>query len=325
MALPKGVRGVLGMLMLAYITLIASIGVSFVFILYLFVRPFSEGTFLRIGCWIQGSFLVHFAFFIEIVLGIKLDVRGVMPPAEGALVIANHQTHDWVPMYSIAYRIGTLAYVRTVIKKVVSYVPGMGWGMWALYWPFVSRDFKKDESVLKSLFAAYERHNLPVQTWLYPEGTRKTPKKLAESQQHAKESGYPVWNHVMLPRHRGFALAVNSLRGAVRMIHEITIAYEGWPDSSPSLWDLMTTDPSVKHVVHVYCARTPISALPAEDADKKQWLMDAFSRKDELMNSYAKDGHFPGTRLSKDVTFGPMVPHLIGWALFVGSVLCFVL
>jgi 1-acyl-sn-glycerol-3-phosphate acyltransferase len=320
MAIPPAVRGVLGMVMLAYITLVATVGVTFVFFLYLVLRPFSEGKFLRIGCWIQGSFLVHFAFFIELVLGIQLDVRGVMPPAEGALVIANHQTHDWVPMYIIAYRIGTLAYVRTVIKKVVSYVPGMGWGMWALYWPFVSRDFKKDESVLKNLFGAYERHNLPVQTWLYPEGTRKTARKLAESQKYAQEAGYPVWNHVMLPRHRGFALAVNSLKGAVRMIHEITIAYEGWPTSSPGLWDFMTTDLSKKHVVHVYCARTPISAIPADDEQKKQWLMDAFARKEELMEDFSKNGHFPGQRLCKDITAGPMIPHLVGWAALLMTV-----
>ena len=321
MPLPAPLRGVLGILMLTYITLVACVGVTFVFLLYLCLRPFSEGTFLRVGCWIQGSFLVHFAFFIDIALNITLDVRGVMPPAEGALVIANHQTHDWVPMYAIGYRIGTLPYVRTVIKKVVSYVPGMGWGMWALYWPFVSRDFKKDEAVLKNLFGAYERHGLPVQTWLYPEGTRKTSKKLAESQQHARDSGYPVWKHVMLPRHRGFALAVNSLRGAVRMIHELSIAYKGWPTSSPGLWDLMTTDPSVKHVVHVFCERTPISTLPADDDGKKQWLMDAFARKEQQMETYAKNGHFDGPRLSKDVVVGPMVPHLVGWAVVMISML----
>jgi lysophosphatidic acid acyltransferase/lysophosphatidylinositol acyltransferase len=315
MALPAAIRGVLGMLMLAYIGFIASVGVTFVFLLYLVLRPFSEGTFLRVGCWIQGSFLIHFNLFMDILLGIKLDVRGVMPPAEGALVIPNHLTHDWVPMYMMGYRINTLPYVRTVIKKAVSYIPGLGWGMWALYWPFVSRDFNKDEIVLKKLFGSYERHGLPVQTWLYPEGTRKTAKKLAEAQEYSKANGYAVWNHVMLPRHRGFSLAVNSLKGAVRMIHEVTLAYEGWSTEAPSLWDFMTTDPLTPHVVHVHLTRTPISALPSDDAGKKAWLMDAFARKEELLTAFHKDGAFPGTRQCKDVTVGPMIPHVIGWAV----------
>lgn len=320
MALPSTVRGVLGCLMLAYITLVAVIGVSFVFVLFLLVRPFSEGTFLRIGCWIQGSFLVHFAFFFDL-FGISLDVRGVMPPAEGALVLSNHLTHDWVVIYMLAYRIGTLAFVRTVIKRVIAYVPGMGWGMWALYWPFVARDFNKDEAILKKLFAAYERHGLPVQTWIFPEGTRITPKKLADSQKYAQANGYPVWNHVMLPRHRGFALAANSLKGAVRMIHEMTIAYEGWPSETPSLWHFMTTDPSTPHVVHVHCVRTPMSALPADDDGKKQWLTDSFARREELLTNYKKEGHFAGAKVNKDITRGPMVPHLVGWAVLVVTVL----
>ena len=321
MALPPTVRGIIGIVMLAYIALLGIFGVSFVFLLYFLIAPFNEGLFLRVGCWIQGSFLVHFPFFIETALGIKLDVRGTMPPAEGALVIANHLTHDWVPMYMIGFRIHTLAYVRTVIKKVVSYIPGMGWGMWALYWPFVSRDFNKDEAVLKKLFAAYERHNLPVQTWLYPEGTRRTKRKLAESQEYAKANGKAVWNHVLLPRHRGFSLAVNSLRGAVRMIHELTLSYEGWPTDQPSLWDFMTTDPLTRHVVHVHCQRTPMSALPTDDEGKKQWLMNAFAQKDELLESFKKNGHFPGNKVSADISVGPMLPHLVGWALlFVGCV-----
>jgi 1-acyl-sn-glycerol-3-phosphate acyltransferase len=325
MALPAVVRGVLGMLMLAYIAFIACVGVTFVFFLYLVMRPISEGTFLRVGCWIQGSFLVHFNVFMDVLLGIKLDVRGVMPPAEGALVIPNHLTHDWVPMYMIGYRINTLPYVRTVIKKVISYVPGLGWGMWALYWPFVSRDFAKDEIVLKKLFGAYERHGLPVQTWLYAEGTRKTAKKLADAQEYSRTNGYPVWNHVLLPRHRGFSLAVNALKGGIRMIHEITIAYEGWPTEAPSLWDFMTTDPLTTHVVHVHVTRTPMSALPNDDAGKKEWLMDAFARKEELLTNYHKDGHFPGTRQCKDVTIGPMMPHVIGWAIVSFGILrCFI-
>lgn len=321
MGVPAPIRLIIGLAMLTYLMLVALLLINFVVLLYIFVRPFSESRFLTIGCWIQGSFLIHFPFFMETLLNIKLDVRGTMPPAEAALVIANHLTHDWAPMYALAYRINTLPYVRTVIKKAVSYVPGLGWGMWVLYWPFVSRDFKKDETVLKNLFNAYERSGLPVQTWLYPEGTRKTAKKLADSQNHARESGYPVWNHVMLPRHRGFVLAVNSQKGAVRVIHEMTLAYEGWPNAAPTFWDLLMTDPSKKHVMHLNCQRTPISALPTDDEEKKTWLMDAFARKESLLDSFARDGHFPGPKLSKDVTVGPMVPHLLGWFAFTATLL----
>ena len=48
-----------------------------------------------------------------------------------------------MPLYFMALSQGVLGGVRTVVKKSFQYVPVFGWSMWACYWPFISRDFKK--------------------------------------------------------------------------------------------------------------------------------------------------------------------------------------
>lgn len=264
------------------------------FVGFVVLRPFGESIYLKFACRLQEQFLVPFVFFMETVARIELRVTGVWPPCEGSLVLANHLTHDWAPMYLMAMRQGTLAYVRTVIKKSMSYVPFFGWGMTLCYWPFVSRDFNKDEKVLNKLFTAYRSNNLPVQLWLYPEGTRQTKRKLAESQQYQKEKGYTVWEHVMLPRHRGFATAVNALKGVVSNVHEVTLQYEGWGGKPPGFWQIVTADPAKKHVMHVHVNRVSMDSIPADDEAKKEWLMECFQRKENLLAHYAKSGAFPG-------------------------------
>jgi lysophosphatidic acid acyltransferase/lysophosphatidylinositol acyltransferase len=313
MALPPVVRGVFGAIFFTYVMLNSLVAVAVILAAFIALRPVSVKTFLKVGCWIQGSFIVQFVFWMEYVLGIELRVTGEMPRTEAALVIPNHQGHDWVHMYCMAFRIGTLGFVRTVIKKVISMVPGLGWAMYLTYWPFVSRDFKKDEILLKSLFGAYHEASLPVQLWLYAEGTRLTPKKLADSQAYAKAQGYPAFEHVMLPRHRGFAVAANSLVGVVEVIHELTLAYEGW-EGAPSLWQLLCTDGGKKNVFHMNCQRSAMALIPADDEGKKQWLMDCFQRKEDKLAYYSKNGAFPGKKLNGDLALMEMLPHLLFWA-----------
>jgi len=307
------IQGLLGIISLIYLFLSAQVCVFYMVLSFVLCRyTLGERLYLQMAKFWQESYLVQLVFCLEGCVNIKLRVTGTKPVSEPALVLANHQTHDWVVMYSMAIRTGTLGLVRTVIKKVISYVPGFGWGMWMCYWPFVSRNYNKDVAVLKNLFAAYKRHTLPVQLWLYAEGTRLTPSKLKDSQEYAKSKGYPVWNHVMLPKHRGFTMACDSLKGVVSIIHELTLSYEGW-GKPPGLWDIVTTNRSKPHVMHVHMKRTPLEDVPADEEGKKQWLMDCFARKEALLEEYAKNGKFPGPDMTPDFSVGSCLPHLMGW------------
>lgn len=312
MALPKPVRVVLGIAVLLYLAISITAGTTMLLVLFCLIRPFWETGFVRLACYIQGLYLNQIVWALEPVLGLQLRVTGEMPPREGALVLANHLTQDWVCMYSLAYRMDTIGFVRTVIKKVISYAPGFGWGMVVCYWPFVSRDFNKDEKVLRSLFGVYKSSELPVQVWLYPEGTRMTKRKLLESQEYAKGKGYPVWEHVMLPKHRGVNLAVKSLRGSVSMIHDVTLQYEGWGNRVPTFWDFLTCDPSKKHVMHVNVRRVPLASVPEGEEEQKTWLMDVFAGKEKLLAHFAANKCFPGKPIPTPATVsvGPLLPSL---------------
>ena len=273
----------------------------------------NERLSLKFACAIQGSWLANMVFLMEHFLGIQLQVHGEFPGAEPALVLANHLTHDWAPMYSMAFRTGMLPYVRTVIKKSASYIPFFGWGMKFCFWPFVSRDFAKDERVLGKLFQFYSRCKLPVQLWIFPEGTRRTKAKLASSQEYAASKGYPVWKHVMLPRHRGFITAVNALKGVVSVLYETTLQYEGWGPEAPSFWGIVTTEPATPHIMHVHIKRIPISDIPADDEGKQKWLMDSFARREALLETFHKTKSFPGRNLAKKYKLSQILPHVIFW------------
>lgn len=305
----------LGCLLMGYLFATAQTCVAILLLTWVIFRPFGEKAFLTAACVVQWSWLTQLVFLLEYGVGVKLRLTGENPPAEAALVLANHQTHDWVVMYSLAVRMGTLGYVRTVIKKVISYVPGFGWGMYLCYWPFVSRNYNSDVKVLRKLFSAYKRCSLPVQLWLYAEGTRLTAKKLADSQTYAKEKGYPVWKHVMLPKHRGFTMTTDSLNGIVSMIHEITLSYEGWGGKAPGLWDILTTDRNKKHVMHVHLKRTPMSDVPETEEGKKQWLMECFARKEQLLEHYADKKCFPGPDVTPKFNVSGILPHFGAWTL----------
>ena len=54
-------------------------------------------------------------------------------------------SHTQMPLYILALHQHVLGGVRTIVKKSFQYVPAFGWGMWACYWPFISRDFAKVE------------------------------------------------------------------------------------------------------------------------------------------------------------------------------------
>lgn len=319
------VQAALGIVIMAYLLVSILCALVIMIVPYLTLRFFNEGAFLKLICFLQASYLHNIVFMMENVLGLKLRVTGHAPKAEAALVLANHLTHDWAPMYCMAIRIGTLGFVRTVIKKSMSYIPGFGWGMVVCYWPFVSRSYEKDEKSLKKLFAAYHRNKLPVQLWLYPEGTRQTPKKLKESQDYAKEHGYTVWNHVMLPRHRGFVQALRSLEGVITHIHEVTLSYSGWRRKAPTFWDILTSPGAKEHVMHVHLNRVDVKTVPTDEEGLKNWLRESFDRKEELLEYFAKHERFPGDKnLVQDYSLAKVLPHVVAWVLYTYFVLSFV-
>lgn len=304
-----------GMLFGIYLCLNLILIMPMLVVLYFTVYPFSPFAYVRLICFLQGSWLQSLVFYMETICGLQVRLTGDAPVYEPALFLSNHLTHDWIAIYCQGCRSGSLGVIRTVIKKSLLLFPGFGAGMWMCQWPFVTRNYNKDIRVLSKLFNLYKGAKIPVQLWIFPEGTRMTPKKLKESQDYQKEKGYPVWNNVLLPRHRGFTLALNSLMGVITHISEITIWYEGYKKPIPELIDLVGESPSKKHVLHIHQNRVPISAVPLDEEGRQKWLLESFARKEALLEYRKQHGQFPGKALPNNYGTRNSLPHITAWSL----------
>lgn len=82
--------------------------------------------------------------------GAEIEVSGdQLPPLESAIVIANHVSWtDFYMIQKIAYDAGMLGRCRYFTKQQLRWVPFLGWALWAMGFPLLSRDWHKDQKQL---------------------------------------------------------------------------------------------------------------------------------------------------------------------------------
>ena len=261
---------------------------------YFTVRFVSESLYVRIGCFIQKQYLQLWMFMILFFMEIRFKCYGdALDPRSTNLWIANHVTHDWLAIYPTMFFFGVTGFERCVIKDVIGKIPFLGWAMTMLYWPFLARSYESDVGLLRLLFGKYKTSQVPLQVWIFPEGTRPTRAKIAASQEHARKTNKPVWDNVMLPRHRGFCVCAESLQGVAGAVEDATIAYEGFKDARfVPLSEFMLYDHDRPHTVHVDIRRVPLAAIPMDEEGRKEWLMNSFQAKEEKLAHFYKHTSF---------------------------------
>jgi 1-acyl-sn-glycerol-3-phosphate acyltransferase len=96
--------------------------------------------------WIQLIF--------EVFNGGKITISGdKLPEGESAIVISNHVSWtDFYMIQALAIRAGMLGRCRWFAKIELRWVPLLGWGIWAMGMPMVSRKWMKDKSELDRVF-----------------------------------------------------------------------------------------------------------------------------------------------------------------------------
>jgi 1-acyl-sn-glycerol-3-phosphate acyltransferase len=212
-----------------------------------------------------------------------------IPMRENAFLISNHLTIlDWAFLFSVAGRRGRLGTMKFFAKKSITYVPGFGWGIYLLDHLLISRNWLADKSFIASTFAKLKQRKLPFWVISFLEGTRKTPKKLEDSHAYAKKMDLPHLKHVLLPRTKGFVATVTSLRDEISAIYDVTYAYKG--DRVPGIRDVaMRRLPDL----HFHVRRIPIKDLPTDEKALAEWCMDAWIKKDALLEQFHTTGAFP--------------------------------
>lgn len=297
-------------------------GVVWQLLSFLLVKPFSRSKHNELMAMCQGSYLKCFCYLMD--QSIKLELSGDEIDSENAVFLPNHMNHDWAHLFLIHHHRGNLDGVRTVLKGSTKFIPGFGQVMYLNNWPYVSRDWKKDQIYLTKLFRVYKEQKMRLCLWIFPEGTRITPKKLAKSQSYAAKTGKPAFKHVMLPRYKAVMSAISSLRpgpneakGVVDNVYECTIAYKGWGEGLwgfPSLAQLLISPAGGDFKLQMHVKKVAIKDLPVEEAGLKSWLLNSFQDKDKLLEYRKEHGCFPGDlRVEPPKPVSDCIPSLIFW------------
>lgn len=96
--------------------------------------------------------------------GAAIILDGDKPvPGESAIVVANHVAwSDFYFIQALAIRAGMLSRCRWFAKKQLKWVPVLGWGLWAMGMPLVSRRWTEDKEELDQLFSEIKEGSRPV-------------------------------------------------------------------------------------------------------------------------------------------------------------------
>lgn len=84
-----------------------------------------------------------------------------LPTGESAIVVANHI--EWTDFYLIqhlALKAGMLGRCRWFAKRELRWVPFLGWGLWAMGMPLVSRRWTHDKLEMERVF-----HGVVARKW----------------------------------------------------------------------------------------------------------------------------------------------------------------
>jgi len=220
----------------------------------------------------------------------RIDVRitgDPLPKGENALLISNHQTiADVMVLMCLGSKVGRLPDMKWFVKDMMQYVPGPGWGMRFLDCIFVARNWARDQANIERLFSRYARNHIPVLVVSFLEGTRRTPAKLAKSQEYARTQSLPVPQHTLVPRTKGFAATVQGLRDHLDAVYDVTIAY---PGRVPSLVDCFAC--RVERV-EIRFRRYTIDRLPVTPEGLADWAHARFTEKDVALATFQDDQRF---------------------------------
>lgn len=255
----------------------------------LVILPFSRKAFRSINRAFANAWWSWCVVGAEKISGIQPVFSGdEIPCDENVIVFANHQQMaDILAIMMFAWRKKRLGDMKWFVKHQLKYVPGIGWGMQFLDCIFVKRDWLADKRRIHATFDKFLNHGIPIWLITFVEGTRLTQKKLELCQQHCSRKGMPVLQHVMIPKTRGFTAALEGLQGHLDAVYDVTIGFDG---GIPKLGQIYGG--YVKRVF-IDVRRFPLATLPPTEPERAEWLKQRFVRKDRILGTLFKTGHFP--------------------------------
>ena len=114
--------------------------------------------------WIAASVWLQIQRIFTATNKANIIVTGdALPPGESAIVVCNHvEWSDFYMIQELALRSGMLSRCRWFAKKELKWVPFLGWGLWAMGMPLVSRKWMEDKREMERVFSGVVEEKWPI-------------------------------------------------------------------------------------------------------------------------------------------------------------------
>ncbi|KAK4878917.1 hypothetical protein RN001_007063 [Aquatica leii] len=264
-------------------------------ILYICLRPVSKRIYRKINWYLCATLYAQLVFMgdwwsrSEILVYIdKEDFK--YWGKEHAYCVMNHTYEiDWLIGWMLCDRIHLLGNCKAYAKKVIKYLPVLGWAWKFSEFVFLERSFDKDKEVINKQITELADHPDPIWLLLFPEGTRFTVEKHKASEQFAREKNLPQLKHHLQPRTRGFIASLPPMRGKVAAVYDILLAFKEDDPVKPTMTNLLF---GKSVTAHMYMKRVPMDNIPTSETEQETFLRDMFVGKDKLKDSFVRTGDF---------------------------------
>ncbi|KAF5273615.1 hypothetical protein FQR65_LT04614 [Abscondita terminalis] len=264
-------------------------------ILYLCLRPLNKHIYRKINWYLCATLYAQLVFMgdwwsgSEILLYIdEKDFKYF--GNEHAYCVMNHTYEiDWLIGWMLCDRIHLLGNCKAYAKKVIKYMPVLGWAWKFSEFVFLERSFDKDKEIINKQITELADHPDPIWLLLFPEGTRFTVEKHKASEQFAREKNLPELKYHLQPRTRGFIASLPSMKGKVAAVYDILLAFKEDDPVKPTMTSLLFGKPVT---AHMYMKRILMEDVPTSETEQVKFLRDMYVGKDKLKDSFVRTGDF---------------------------------
>lgn len=218
-------------------------------------------------------------------------------------------------------KVGVLGNCKAYAKKVISFIPTIGWSWKFAEFVFLERSFDKDKEIILTQLNEIFDYPDPVWLLLNAEGTRFTKTKHEASVKFAQERNMTVLNHHLIPRTKGFTASLPVLKKKCASIMDVQLVFDEKAKSKPTIINLLR---GKSLTGHIYLRRIPMSDVPENEVEAGKWLHELFVRKDKLQTSFHNTGDFfkeSGIAPITPVEFKPRLIGLLNWVCWMVRIL----
>lgn len=296
--------------------------------IYILVRPISRTLFREINHYVQYAYWSQTVAIADWISNLKCRVYYSDNESfqefgkTSGIVIANHRYDiDWLAAWMLSEKLGTLGSDKSLLKAQLRYLPVIGWG-WSLSdMIFLSRDWQKDrENLSKSMdvLLTYPRSLILA----FFEGTRFNKTKYEASVKFAEEKNLPIrLKHHLIPRTRGFNCIIQRIKNGLKNdsklkygLYNLQVALTDDDNSKATLTEVLAGSVTT---VHIFVGKLNVDEISIESEDAtSDYLYNVYKKKDDLVEFFKKNGHFPGI----EKPYKPRIQSLLNWLAWMSIV-----